>query len=386
MFKSITPTAYYRIVMIIIAAVLILITLHACSKQHSETRSKRNANGNRPIPVLVATARIGAMPVYLAALGSVVPTYNVTIKTQVNGRLLRVLYREGQMVKAGELLAEIDPSPFQAQVTQFEGQLLRDQALLANAKVDLKRYKGLVSQHAAPQQQYETQTWLVKQLEGTVKSDQGQLDAARVNLAYCRVVAPVAGRVGLRLVDPGNFVQTSDVNGLVVITTLNPITVVFTLPEDNIAQVMQQLNAGRTLQTEAYDRTQNKLLALGTLLTIDNQIDATTGTVKLKALFNNDRSLLFPNQFVNVRLLVDTLRNVTLVPTTAIQRGAKGTYVYLVNKNQTVSVKPITVRLTLNDTTAISAGVLPGQQIVVEGSDKLTDGSKVSLPNTLGQK
>lgn len=379
MFKLSELSIPSRRLSIAIIVVCLGLILYACSKQRAETQRKRLANNNRPIPVLVAKARTGDMPVYLTALGSVTPIYNVIVRTQVNGRLLRVLYREGQMVKAGELLVEIDPSPFEAQVKQFEGQLVRDQALLVNARIDLKRYKSLVQQRAAPQQQYETQIWLVKQLEGTVKSDQGQLDAARVNLAYCRITAPVSGRVGLRLVDPGNFVQTSDTAGLVVLTTLDPISVVFTLPEDNISQVMQQLQAGHKLATEAYDRTQNKLLALGTLLTIDNQIDTTTGTVKLKALFNNGQFRLFPNQFVNVRLLIDTLRNVTIIPTTAIQRGAKGTFVYLLNANKTVSVKFITIKLTLNDQTAISAGVLPGQQVVVEGSDKLTEGSKVSI-------
>ena len=331
------------------------------------------------IPVTITTAKSSNVSVYLSALGTVTPTYNVTVKTQVNGVLSKVLFREGQTVKTGDVLAEIDPLPFQAQVTQFEGQLQRDLATLANAKVDLKRYDTLYRQNSISQQAWVTQAALVKQLEGTVKLDQGQLDVARINLGYCKITSPIDGRVGLRLVDPGNFVQTSDTNGIAVINTINPITVVFTLPEDNIPQVMKLVAANKQALVKAYDRNQQKLLAMGTLLTVDNQIDPTTGTIKLKAQFNNADYQLFPNQFVNVNLLVDVLQNATIVPTAAIQQGVKGPFVFLVNlKKNTVAVKPVIVGVTNDDDTTIANGIRPGQSVVIEGVDKLTDGTAIA--------
>jgi multidrug efflux system membrane fusion protein len=332
----------------------------------------------KPVLVVVATAQTKNVPVYVPALGSVTPTFTVTIRTQVNGRLLRVLYREGQNVKAGDLLAEIDPRPFQAQLIQFQGDLKRDQALLDNARLDLKRFYELYPVGAVSQQTLDTQIALVKQDEGAVQVDQGLIDGAQVNLVYCRIISPINGRVGLRLVDPGNFVQTTDPTGLVVVNTINPITVIFPIPEDNVPEVLQQMHT-HTLVAEAYDRWQHKLLSIGKLITIDNQIDPTTGTVKLKALFPNQYDKLFPNQFVNVQLKVDTLRNATIVPTAAIQHGVDGPFVYRLNKNLTVSVQPVTVSVVWGDYTTINTGILPGQQVVTEGADKLRDGSPVKL-------
>lgn len=329
--------------------------------------------------IVSATARSTDVAVYLSALGGVTPTYNVTVKTQINGQLLQVFFKEGQFVKAGEIIAQIDPRPYQALLLQYQGQLMRDTALLANARIDLKRYQTLWAQDSVAKQTLDTQVALVKQYEGTVQTDQGLIQATELNLTYCQIKSPVDGRIGLRLVDAGNYVQVSDTTGLVVINTLSPITVVFSIPEDNVSQVMQQINTGKPVAVKAYDRSQSKLLAVGTLLTIDNQIDPTTGTVKLKAQFDNKDNNLFPNQFVNVRLLVDTLHNATVVPTAAIQYGTKGPFVFLLNADKkTVKVKPIVVGVATGDNTAIT-GIAAGQSVVVEGADKLTDGAKVTI-------
>ncbi len=332
---------------------------------------------NRAIAVVTATAQQQNVPVYFSALGNVTPTYSVTVHSQINGRLLRVLFREGQTVKAGDLLAEIDPRPYQAQLIQYQGQLARDQAALANAQLDLKRYQKLWKQDSVSKQTLDTQAALVQQDEGTVKLDQGFIAATQVNLTYCEITAPIAGRVGLRQVDPGNVVQTSDPNGIVVINTLNPITVIFALPQDDIAPVMSALNAGKTLPVFADDRDQNKLLAAGTLLTIDNQIDPSTGTVKLKASFANNTNQLFPSQFVNVRLLINTLQKAIVIPTAAIQHGAQNSYVYVLNKDNTVNSKPVTTSVNTGENTVITNGIAVGQTVVVDGADKLSDGAKV---------
>jgi multidrug efflux system membrane fusion protein len=334
-----------------------------------------------PIQVVVATARIGDVPVYLSGLGAVTATYTVTVRTQINGQLWHVFFKEGQIVTAGQLLAQIDPRPYEAQLIQFQGQLARDQALLANARIDLHRYQVLYPQNSVSQQVLATQVALVKQDEGTVKLDEGQLQGVKVNLIYCRILSPVDGRIGLRLVDPGNFVQTTDTNGVAVITTLNPITVIFSLPEDDIPQIMQQTLVGKPFITKAYDREQKKLLATGTLMAVDSEVDPTTGTVKLKAQFPNNDYRLFPSQFVNINLLVNILRNATVVPTAAIQQGAQGPYVYLINKNNTVSAKVVKVGITVGDYTVVNAGVLVGQQVVVEGVDKLSEGASIVIAN-----
>ncbi|MDQ2993678.1 MAG: MdtA/MuxA family multidrug efflux RND transporter periplasmic adaptor subunit [Pseudomonadota bacterium] len=359
--------------------VILLLILAAYFYFPSSQHTKRNT----AVPVVVAVAKSADVPVYLSGLGSVIPTDTVTVKTQINGQLLQVLYKEGQMVKEGDLLAQIDPRPFEAQLAQYEGQLARDKALLANANLDLQRYKTLYKQDSVSQQVLDTQASLVKQLEGTVQLDEGQIKSTQLNLSYCRITAPVSGRVGLRVVDQGNYVQTSDPNGIVVINTINPITVVFAIPEDNVAQVMDQLSAGKTLVAEAYDRSQNKLLATGELLTVDNQIDPTTGTVKLKAQFPNEKNLLFPNQFVNIKLLVRTLTNATLIPTAAIQNGSLGTFVYLVDKNSVVDVRPVVAGVVFGEYTTIKSGIRPQQSVVIEGSDKLTDGAVVTTSTSV---
>lgn len=331
------------------------------------------------IPVVVAPVKTANVPVNLLALGSVVPTATITVRTRINGQLLQVLYKEGQMVKKDELLAEIDPRPYQAQLTQYEGQLLRDQALLANAELDLKRYQTLWRQDSVAKQTLDTQTALVKQYQGNVKADEGLIQATKVNLIYCEITSPVDGRVGLRLVDAGNLVQTTDTTGIAVVTALNPITVIFALPEDNIPEILEQINAGQTLTVKAYDRQQNKILAIGKLLTIDNQIDPTTGTVKLRAQFDNEKNTLFPNQFVNAELLVKILPNATIVPTAAIQHGTPDSFVYVLKTDNTVTVRPVEVGVVWGEYTVIKKGVLPRQIVIVEGADKLREGARVSI-------
>jgi membrane fusion protein, multidrug efflux system len=332
------------------------------------------------LPVVAAHASRGEVNVTYDALGAVTPLATITVKSRVNGQLMRIGFQEGQIVHQGDFLAEIDPRPFEAALKQAEGALLRDQALLEEARLDQKRYERLVAQDSIAQQQFDAQKALVHQYEGTVKIDQGVVDTARVNLLYTRITAPVTGRVGLRLVDPGNYVQTSDAGGVVVITQIDPISVIFSVPEDNEPQIMARMMSGATLEVTAFDRSGTALLATGKVSTLDNQIDPVTGTVKLRALFDNKDLKLFPSQFVNARLLIDTLHDAVVVPSAAILRGAPGTYVYLINPDKTVSVRVVTVGPSQGERQAIIAGLEPGESVVVDGSDKLREGAKVTLP------
>lgn len=332
-----------------------------------------------PMPVGTASVVKGDMPVNFTGLGAVTPLATVTVKTQINGQLTQVAFQEGQIVQKGDFLAQIDPRPYQVALEQAQGQLAKDQAALKNAQVDLQRYRTLVAQNSIATQTLDTQAATVQQDIGTVQADQAQVDTQKLNLVYCHIVAPVGGRIGLRQVDQGNYVQTSDANGLVVITQLQPISVIFTLSEDVLPAVMKQMHAGGKLQATAYDRTNTSKLATGTLETVDNQIDPTTGTVRLRAIFDNQSDQLFPQQFVNVRLLVDTQHNVAIIPTAAVQRGAPGTFVYLVEPDDTVKAQPVTLGPGEGETVAVSKGVEPGQQVVTDGADRLKDGAKVTL-------
>jgi len=315
----------------------------------------------------------------VTGLGAITPIYTVTVKSRVDGQLMSVHFKEGDLVHAGDPLIEIDPRPYEAVVTQTEGQLVRDQALLANARVDLTRYTTLLAQDAIPEQELATQRALVTQYEGTVKNDEGLLEAAKLNVTYSHIPAPITGIVGLRLVDPGNIVHASDTTGMVVITQIQPISVIFTVGEDQLPPIVQKFRAGQKLPVDAWDRELKKKIASGVLSTIDNEIDQTTGTLKLRATFNNENFALFPNQFVNARLLQQEKTGVTLLASAAIQRNTNQTYVYLIKPDNTVTVRKITIGTTEGDQSEITSGLSPGDQVVMTGVDKLEEGSKVTV-------
>ena len=334
--------------------------------------------GPPPITISTVSARRGDIGVYVNALGVVTPVNTVAIKSRVDGQLMAVDYKEGQDVSKGDPLVEIDTGPYQAVLTQVEGQMARDEALLENARLDLKRYQKALASNAIPKQLLDTQIATVQQYEGTVQLDQGLVDNAKVQLAYCHISAPISGRIGMRAVDVGNIVHSSDAAPLLIITQLKPITVIFNVAEDYLPQIQAQLKTGKSLTVEAYDRSQRAKIATGTLLTFDNQIDTTTGTVKLKALFDNEDGSLFPNQFVNARLLVDTKRDVVLLQNTAIQRNAQGAFVYLVKPDQTVTMQAITVGTT-DGTESQVEGVEPTDVIASDNFSRLSDGAKITL-------
>jgi multidrug efflux system membrane fusion protein len=364
---------------LLLAAAVIAAAVWFFPRPATQPRDAGRMPPGTPMPVGVALATKGDMPVALTQLGTVTPLAMVTVKTQISGYLMQVAFQEGQMVKKGDFLAQIDPRPYQVALEQAQAQLAKDQALLRNAQLDLQRYNTLVAQNSIAKQTRDTQVSLVSQYEATVKADQAQIEAQKLNLTYCRIVSPVTGRVGLRQVDPGNYVQTSDPNGIVVVTQLQPISVIFTLPEDNLPEVMRRLRAGAVLPVTAYDRTGATELAKGRLETVDNQIDTTTGTVKLRAIFDNEQDTLFPNQFVNVKLLVNTLHDAVIVPNPAIQRGAPGTFVYVVRPDHTAVVHKVKLGPSDGERTAILSGLEPGENVVIDGTDRLRDGAKVTI-------
>lgn len=357
--------------------------LTACNNSSKPAASATSTSGEAAtqpaIPVVVTAVRQGSIDVNLFALGTVTPLNTVVVHSFVDGQVMSIAFKEGQMVNAGDLLAKIDPRPFEVQLTLANGQLARDQALLDNAQADLERYKTLLTQDSISRQVVDTQESLVRQHKGAVLADQGSIDNAKLQLKHTDVIAPISGRVGLRQVGPGNMVRATDANGIVVITQLQPVGVVFTAPEDALPRVMKQLSAGGRVPVDAYDRAQQEKLGKGWLLATDNQIDAATGTIKIKAEFPNANGSLFANQFVNVRMSLETLSNATLVPSAAIQRGAAGTFVYVVKDDNTVSVTPVKVVSVQGETTATNTGVAIGALVVVDGADRLRDGAKVEV-------
>jgi len=389
--SSQTNRRHRRLKLMLFGAVVLLVVLAVVMALYSSSHggaTKAAAAGRRgfaqfngPQPVQAAAVAQGDMPITFSALGTVTPLATVTVRTQISGRLMQLGFTEGQMVKQGDFLALVDPRPYQVALEQAEGQQARDQGLLHQAQADLARYKMLAAQDSISAQQMDDQQYLVEQYEGTVKSDQAQIDSAKLNLVYCHITSPVVGRVGLRQVDIGNYVQPSDANGIVLITELSPISVIFTLPEDDIPDVMKHFGKGDHLPVTLYDRTNTTQIATGTLSAVDNLVNTSTGTVELRAVFQNKDNRLFPNEFVNAVLLVDTLKDAMVVPAAAIQRGVPGTYVYLVNPDNTVSLRTVTVGPADGDRVAVLSGLKLGDKVVTDGAEQLKDGARVVLPS-----
>ena len=360
------------------AALIFILGVLLIAHFFERTSKPAQASSNQPMPVVAATAKTGDLPIYLTGLGSVTASNMVTVRTRVDGQLFELAVREGQMVAAGDLIAQIDPRPFQVQLLQAQGQKERDEALLANARVDLERYRILYAQDSAPKQQLDTQEATVRQDEAVVKADQAAIESANLQLTYTRITSPINGRIGLRQIDPGNIVHASDQNGVAVVTELQPIAVIFNIAQDNVPPVMKKLAMGKRLPVEAYDRDFKNKIAAGTLLTVDNLVDVSTGTVRFKAMFDNRDNALFPNQFVNARLLLDTKRNAVLIPAQAVQRGPQTTYVYVVKPDNTVEMRNVELGPVEGDLASINKGLSPGESVVTEGVDRLQQGMKVA--------
>ncbi|QEY51223.1 efflux RND transporter periplasmic adaptor subunit [Legionella longbeachae] len=366
------PSENFLGLIIIVITIIALLWFYIAHKKPKDI-------GPKPIPIVAGVSTTRDVPIYLSALGTVTPVYTVSVQSQINGILMKVLFKEGQLVKKGQLLAQIDQRPYQALLTQYEGNLKRDSALLANAKIDLKRYQKLWQEDSISQQTLATQQALVEQYEGNVKSDLGLIQSTKINLIYCNITSPIDGRIGLRLIDPGNIVQISNTQAIAVVTTMDPITVIFPIAEDYVPLIAPKAYGDKEMDVNVYDRQQEHLLAKGKLLALDNQISTTTGTVRLRAVFNNEEKKLFPNQFVNVKILVDTLHGATVVPTAAVQHTTTEDFVYIINSDHTVTTQKIVLGPTSGDDTVIKSGLLPGKKIVINGADKLINGSKVLI-------
>jgi multidrug efflux system membrane fusion protein len=373
------PPSRRRLALISISALLIIAGVVWWTRQDSAPQPAGGGRNAAPMSIVPETVGKGDIGINLNALGTVTSLATVTIRSQISGYLMKIDFKEGDEVKKGDLLAQIDSRPYEAALAQAKGNLARDEALLKGAQVDLARYQGLAAQNAVAHQTLDTQVALVAQDQGTVEFDRAAVKSAEVNLQYCRILSPLDGRVGLRQVDQGNYVTAGDANGLVVITQLQPISVLFTVPEDNLQAISKRIQSGAVLPATAYDRSGANKIADGMLQTFDSQIDPTTGTIKLRAQFPNETETLYPNQFVNIRLLLDTHKDVTTMPTAGVQRGVPGTFVYLINADATVSVRPIKLGVTDGNIVEVTSGLAPGDRVVIDGADKLRDGAKINM-------
>ncbi|MDD5543683.1 MAG: MdtA/MuxA family multidrug efflux RND transporter periplasmic adaptor subunit [Acidobacteriia bacterium] len=382
------PWVWILVVVLIIGGMYFLRPRNSDPRAAGASSKGGGGKGGREgmiTPVVAAQTTQGDIGVYFTGLGAVTPIYTVAVKSRVDGQLMQVHFKEGDLVHRGDPLVEIDPRPFEVQLTQAEGQLMKDQAALDNARLDQARYQALLAHNAVPEQQLATQKALVEQFQGAVKIDQGQINSAKLNITYCHLAAPITGRIGLRLVDPGNIVHANDATGLLVITQIQPISVIFTIAEDQLPMVLAKMRSRRPLTVDAYDRTMATKIASGTLSTVDNEIDQSTGTVRMRATFDNRTNALFPNQFVNARLLVEVKHGVTLVPTAAVQRNSQTTYVYLVKPDSSVTVRPISIGTTEAGVSEVTSGLQAGDVVVMTGVEKLQEGSKVK-PQMTGEK